>query len=118
MTKIDSGVARCDRRLWCAVIIQAATDMDMRVPKVKPSPSNPNRNADKLTENIEEIRKDARDWFLSTDKSVGAFGWICDTLDLDYHKIQSLSMTREGRRILTGDDNRKKQAVEDIGEDI
>jgi hypothetical protein len=106
MSKVDPGVARADRRLWCSVVIQAAADMDLTIPNVTPSARRPNPHV--IADEIKAIREEARKWFLSTDRSVGSFGWICDTMDLDYYKIQSLSMTREGRKMLTGDDRRMR----------
>jgi hypothetical protein len=106
MMKVDSGVASCDRRLWCAVILQAATDIDLSIPKIKPSPRRPNPKI--FIDAIKATRKEARQWFLSGDRDVGSFRWICDTLDLDYYRIQALCMTRHGRRFLTGNDRRTK----------
>lgn len=66
------------RRLWAAVVYQAIRDM----------------------ESFSE-RRLAMDWIHSKSTKPQSMRWICDMLDLDYYKLLSLSMTREGRsRIL------------------
>jgi len=66
------------RALWATVIYQAIHDIE----------SHTNRRV-------------AIDWVFSERTDVGSMRWICDMLDLDYGKLQNLSMTREGRaRIL------------------
>lgn len=63
------------RRLWSAVIHQAVHDLDGVA------------NATL-----------ARDWIYGKRQDVGSMFWVCDMLDLDYNKLQTLCMTREGRR--------------------
>ena len=65
------------RGLWAAVLYQAISDMDSWAE-----------------------RRPAIDWVFSERKDVGSMRWICDMLDLDYHKLQRLSMTRSGRSLL------------------
>jgi hypothetical protein len=67
----DSGY----RRLWSAVVFQAIRDME-----------------------YERGRRPAVNWIYSRDDGAGSMRWICDMLDLDYHKLLRLSMTRDGRR--------------------
>lgn len=62
------------RGLWAAVLYQAISDIDSH------------------TE-----RRPAIDWVFSEREDQGSMRWICDMLDLDYYKLQNLSMTREGR---------------------
>jgi hypothetical protein len=62
------------RGLWAAVLYQAISDMDSW-----------------------NERRPAIDWVFSEREDEGSMRWICDMLDLDYYKLQNLSMTREGR---------------------
>jgi hypothetical protein len=64
------------RRLWAAVLYQAIKDVDYG-------------------------ESPAINWVYSRRKGIGSMRWICDMLDLDYHKLTALCMTRDGRsRIL------------------
>ena len=66
------------RRIWAAVVYQAIKDMESDM-----------------------TRRPAIDWLYSDKTGPQSMRWICDMLDLDYHKILNLSMTRAGRsRIL------------------
>ena len=68
------------RRLWAAVVFQAIRDMESEV-----------------------TRRPAIDWLYSERTGPQSMRWICDMLDLDYHKLLNLSMTRAGRaKILKG----------------
>ena len=71
----DSGY----RRLWSAVLWQANKDAD---------------NADG--------RGAAFHWIFSRRDDAGSMRWICDMLDFDYNKLQSLCMTRDGRKKILG----------------
>jgi len=71
----DSGY----RRLWSAVLWQAIKDAE---------------NADG--------RGAAFHWIFSRRDDVGSMRWICDMLDFDYNKLQSLCMTRDGRKKILG----------------
>lgn len=71
----DSGC----RRLWAAVMWQAIKDVDHC-----------------------EGRGAAFHWVYSKRTGVGSMRWICDMLDLDYYKLQSLCMTRAGRSKILG----------------
>lgn len=62
------------RALWAAVLYQAISDMDSWCE-----------------------RRPAIDWVFAAREDEGSMRWICDMLDLDYYKLQRLSMTREGR---------------------
>lgn len=62
------------RALWAAVLYQAINDIDSW-----------------------SERRPAIDWVFSDREDLGSMRWICDMLDLDYHKLQRLSMTRDGR---------------------
>jgi hypothetical protein len=73
MTEVDRNDEGY-RALWSTVIYQAINDID----------SHTNR-------------RPAIDWVFSDRSDEGSMRWICDMLDLDYGKLQSLSMTREGR---------------------
>ena len=73
MTEVDRNDEGY-RALWATVIYQAINDIDSH------------------TE-----RRVAIDWVFSDRSDVGSMRWICDMLDLDYHKLVRLSMTREGR---------------------
>jgi hypothetical protein len=77
----DSGC----RRLWAAVVYQAIKDME-----------------------YETGRRRALNWIYSGEDSVGSMRWVCDMLDLDYHKLLRLSMTRAGRRQILRRDNRER----------
>lgn len=63
------------RALWAAVVYQAIADM--------------NRTG---------YARLAKAWIYSDRQDVGSLRWICDMIDLDYDRLQTLSMTREGRR--------------------
>jgi len=66
------------RRLWSAVLKNAIAEMEHR-----------------------GGRGAAAHWIFSERKDTGSMRWICDMLDLDHRKLQSLCMTRSGRnRIL------------------
>lgn len=39
----------------------------------------------------------ATHWIYAPHDEIGSLRWICDMLDLDYHKLQGICMTREGR---------------------
>ena len=71
----DSGC----RRLWAAVLWQAIKDAD-----------------------YSEGRGAAYNWIFSNRSDVGSMRWICDMLDLDYDKLQTLSMSRAGRSKILG----------------
>lgn len=65
--------------LWCAVIVEAIRD---------------------LGERHQVYRNAAKRWLNEDEHGVGSFEWICSNLDLDCNKIRSMSMTREGRKML------------------
>jgi len=93
-------------RMWCSVILQAAVDMDLKeVRRRKPMVD------------VTSIRKEAAEWFMADDPEVGAFRWICDMLGLDFHKLQNMAMTREGRIRLLGLDRRRIKPEQDTEED-
>ena len=71
----DSGV----RRLWAAVLWQAIKDADYA-----------------------EGRGAAYNWIFSKRSDVGSMRWICDMLDLDFDKLQTMSMSRAGRSKILG----------------
>ena len=71
----DSGV----RRLWAAVLWQAIKDADYA-----------------------EGRGSAFNWIFSKRTDVGSMRWICDMLDLDFDKLQTMSMSRAGRSKILG----------------
>ena len=102
--RIDTGTAKSFRRLWCAVVIQAVADLDLPIPKVRPN----RLGNEKMVETAEAIRKDATDWFASLDTDIGSFNWICTALDLDAERIFNMTLTREGRSKLRGNDKRFK----------
>lgn len=65
------------RRLWAAVVYQAVKDIDC------------------------STKGAAADWMFSKSTRVGSMRWICDMLDLDYGKLTTMCLTRDGRsRIL------------------
>ena len=66
----DAGCSR----MWAAVVYQAVKDMT-----------------------CEDNRRPAMNWMYSDDSGPGSMRWICDMLDLDYHKLTQLCMTRSGR---------------------
>lgn len=75
------------RSLWAAVISQAVADM------------NSHRQTDSHY---------ARTWVYSSKDAPGSFRWVCEMLDLDAGKLQTLCMTREGRkRLLTRNDGNR-----------
>ena len=63
------------RRLWAAVIKHAIAEMEQR-----------------------GERGGAAHWIFSNSRELGSMHWICDVLDLDHRKLQSLCMSRTGRR--------------------
>jgi hypothetical protein len=63
------------RRLWAAVMYQAIKDVD-------------------------DGRPPAINWVYSRRSNVGSMRWICDMLDLDYHKLTMLCTTRDGRAVI------------------
>jgi hypothetical protein len=77
----DSGC----RRLWASVVYQAIKDME-----------------------YETGRRMALNWIYSSKSGPGSMRWICDMLDLDYHKLLRLSMTRAGRRQILRRDSRER----------
>jgi hypothetical protein len=64
------------RRLWSAVVHQAVHDLDGGAANAAL----------------------ARDWIYGGRRDAGSMFWVCDMLDLDYNKLLTLCMTREGRR--------------------
>ena len=69
----------CFRAVWAAVITTAIKDMDYNGPL------------------REAIRQHARNWLFSNESTPQSFLWICEMLDLDGGRIQTLCLTREGR---------------------
>ena len=63
------------RALWAAVVYQAIADLNR----------------------IGYARR-AKEWIYSDQQGVGSMRWVCDMIDLDYDRLQFLSMSREGRR--------------------
>lgn len=63
------------RALWAAIVYQAIADM-----------------------NRAGYARRASEWIYSDQQGVGSMRWVCDMIDLDYDRLQMLSMTREGRR--------------------
>jgi len=63
------------RRLWAAVLKHAIAEMEHR-----------------------GERGGAAHWIFSDSHEKGSMRWICDVLDLDHRKLQSLCMSRAGRR--------------------
>jgi hypothetical protein len=66
-------------RLWAGVISQAIVDMDSSM--------------------ISE-RAAAKRWIFFGETRPGSFLWICDHLDLDAGKLQTLCLSRSGRKSL------------------
>lgn len=95
-----------DRKLWAAVIIQAVVDVDLS--PIKITPNSKGKNLQRFADEVEEARADAIMWLADSAISVGSFRWICDMLDLDFHRLQNMSLTREGRKQLRGNDKRFK----------
>ena len=60
------------RRLWAAVMYEAIRGIDRG-------------------------ESPAINWLYSKLAGVGSMRWICDMLDLDYHKLTMLCTTRNGR---------------------
>lgn len=63
------------RALWAAIVYQAIADM-----------------------NRAGYARKASEWIYSDQQDIGSMRWVCDMIDLDYDRLQMLSMTREGRR--------------------
>lgn len=63
------------RALWAAIVYQAIADL-----------------------NRVGYARRAKEWIYSAQQGVGSMRWVCDMIDLDYDRLQMLSMTREGRR--------------------
>jgi len=63
------------RALWAAIVYQAVADM--------------NRTG---------YARKAKEWIYSEHQGVGSMRWVCDMIDLDFDRLQFLSMSREGRR--------------------
>jgi hypothetical protein len=63
------------RRLWAAVLKAAIAEMEHR-----------------------EGRGAAAHWIFSQQSDIGSMRWICDVLDLDHRKLQTMCMSRAGRR--------------------
>ena len=69
------------RALWSAVLFQAIRDLDGEM----------YRRGESTT------KGPAFYWIYSPLNGVGSMRWICDMLDFDFHKLQTLCMTRAGR---------------------
>ena len=65
------------RALWTSVLYQAVRDADNEIIRGRKGPGFY--------------------WIFSDRKDVGSMRWICDMVDLDYHKLQLLCTTRSGR---------------------
>lgn len=65
------------RALWSSVLYQAVRDADGEIIRGRKGP--------------------AFYWIYSDRKDVGSMRWICDMVDFDYNKLQTLCMTRAGR---------------------
>lgn len=76
MNDRDMGI----RRLWGSVVLPAVRDADMNT----------------------RDGKDARMWLQSDDYNPQSFRWICDSMDLDFRKLQMLATTRHGRQLILG----------------
>jgi hypothetical protein len=63
------------RALWASVLYSAIADLNRR-----------------------SYDRGAKKYVYSGETGVGSMRWVCDMLDLDYDRLQVLSMTREGRR--------------------
>ena len=74
------------RALWAAVLFQAVRDLDNEFFRM-----------------YKEDRQRPRTygpaywWVYSDREDAGSMRWICDMLDLDYHKLQHLCASRSGR---------------------
>ena len=68
-----------ERRLWSAALWLAIRDLDRA-----------------------NGRGLAANWIFSGKGDVGSMRWICDMLDFDYNKLQTMCMTRSGRAKLLG----------------
>lgn len=105
---------RTSSRLWCAVIIQAVADVDIRIPKRRKERAG---NAAEIAD-AEEIRDSARTWLASQDTGPQSFNWICSMLDLDAERIFARTLTREGRASLRPSVGKKKtRAMKEARED-
>lgn len=80
----SSGLSQADdqlvndqpyRGLWAAVLYSAIADLNRR-----------------------SYDRGARNYVYNDETGPGSMRWICDMLDLDYDRLQMLSLTREGRR--------------------
>ena len=99
----NSGVVR----LWAAVVLQGLVDMDLKEARSR-----------KPVIDVKAIRAEAQEWFMSDEpQRVGSFRWICDMLELDFHKIQNMAMTREGRVKLLGLDRRRSKPKQETEEE-
>ena len=84
-------------RLWAAVVSQAIADLDSRYPG---------------------DRAAAIRWIYGRRTNSGSFLWVCDHLDLDFRRLQTLCMTREGRKTLVRKNgNRKGRKLKRVNED-
>jgi hypothetical protein len=63
------------RALWAAIVYQAIADL-----------------------NRVGYARRAKEWIYSVKQCFVSLRWVCDMIDLDYDRLQMLSMTREGRR--------------------
>ena len=112
---LDSGVASKDRRLWAAVILQAVADVDLNTPTV--TPGSRGKKQEFINEEFNSIRTDAINWLTEDASYVGSFRWICDSLGLDFYRLQNMALTKEGRKKLRGNDKRNKIERDDTESD-
>ena len=75
----DRDAEGCFRRLWAAVIIQAADDLNRR-----------------------DKRKSVHFWLSpkNFERGIGSFAWVCQALDLDPEWTRRAMRTKKRRKLL------------------
>lgn len=62
----------------------------------------------------ESLRRPARDWIFSADKTPGSFRWICDHVGLDWIILQSACMSRPKRQALVKSQKKSQKDVQKL----
>lgn len=62
----------------------------------------------------ESLRKPAREWIFSADKTPGSFRWICDHVGLDWIILQSACMSRPKRQALVKSQEKSQRDVQKL----
>ncbi len=62
----------------------------------------------------ESLRRPAREWIFSADKTPGSFRWICDHVGLDWMILQSACISKTKRQALVKSQEKSQKDVQKL----